>query len=203
MGLLDFTGIASTEGDPEKPLSRLKITRFTKLNSTSIGMCFLHVLCALSLDLLSPLVVLTGVTPDDGSSHQLFFRLLSQLYQGLGPIDPPPYHEPEAIKFTESPEVPHPTFPRDDLSAPSWQQPERQAMEFVAFRLTATQLTEMYNGVAKGMEGLRMSRVDPVVGLLARCLSEVEPESKPIDTISYVIDVRASICISSTRLILP
>jgi len=63
-------------------------------------------------------------------------------------------------------------------------------MEFVVFRLTATQLKEMHNAVAKGMEHLMMSRVDPVVGLVARCLSEVEPESKPIDTISHVVNHR-------------
>ena len=141
--------------------------------------------------------------PVDGSTNLLFFRLLSQRYQGLGSLDPPPYYEPEAIKFTESPKATHPSFLRDDLITPSWKKPERVAMEFVAFRLTATQVTEIHSTVAKGMEHLRISRVDPVVGLLARCLSEVEPESKPIDTISYVIDVRASFCISSTRLILP
>ena len=120
----------------------------------------------------------------------MFFGILSQLYQGLGPIRPPPYHEPEAVKFTESPEFPHPALLCDDLSAPLWKQPGRMAMEFVAFRLTAKQLTELHNGVVKGTEGLRMSKVDPVVGLLSRCLSEVEPESKPIDTISHVVNVR-------------
>ena len=39
--------------------------------------------------------------------------------------------------------------------------------------------------------------MDTVVGLLARCLSEVEPESKPIDTFSYLINVRATVCLSS------
>ena len=64
-------------------------------------------------------------------------------------------------------------------------------MEFVAFRLTAAQLTEIHNSVTKGIEHPKMTRVDAVVGLLARCLSEVEPESKPIDTISYLVNVRA------------
>ena len=64
-------------------------------------------------------------------------------------------------------------------------------MDFVAFRLTAAQLTEIHRAVTKGMKHLRIARADMVVGLLARCLSEVEPESKPIDTISYVVNVRA------------
>ena len=203
MGLLNVAGVASAEGEPGQPLCWLEITRFTKLNSTSIGMCSSHMLCAFCLDPLAPLVVLTGMISVDGSSHLLFLRLLSQRYQGLGPLDPPPYYEPEAIKFTESPEVPHPTFPHCDPSVPPWELPGRMEMEFVVFRLTATQLKEMHDPVAKGMEHLRMSRVDPVVGLVARCLSEVVPESKPIDTISHVVNVRAFICLPSPRLILP
>ena len=66
-------------------------------------------------------------------------------------------------------------------------------MEFVVFRLTAKQLAEIHNSVTKGVEHLRISRADAVVGLLARCLSEVEPESKPIDTLSYLVNVRALI----------
>ena len=69
-------------------------------------------------------------------------------------------------------------------------------MEFVAFRLTATQLAEIHSSVTKGMEYLKISRVDTVVGLLAWCLTEVEPESKPIDTISYVVNVRTVVCLS-------
>ena len=69
-------------------------------------------------------------------------------------------------------------------------------MEFVTFRLTATQLADIHGSVTKGSEHLKISRVDTVVGLLARCLTEVEPESKPIDTISYVVNVRAVVCLS-------
>jgi len=128
----------------------------------------------------------------DGPGFLLFFKQLSQLYQGLGPVDLPPYYPPKAIKFAEPLRPPSPVYRRYDLSAPPpWEQPERKAMEFIAFRLTATQLNEIYESVTKEMRHLRIARVDMVVGLLARCLSEVEPESKPIDTISYVIDVRA------------
>ena len=141
--------------------------------------------------------MLTRIISVDGSGVLLFFRLLSQLYQGLEPIDPPPYYEPRAIKFTESPKAPLPIFRQYDPSAPlPWEQPERKAMDFVAFRLTATQLAEIHNTITKGMEQLRMSRVDTVAGLLARCLSEVEPESKPIDTIVNVVNVRALVSLS-------
>ena len=65
--------------------------------------------CVSSLLTISvPLVVFTEITSVDGSGFLLFFRLLSQLYQGLGPIDPPPYHEPEAIKFSEQQKGPTP-----------------------------------------------------------------------------------------------
>ena len=43
--------VISTEGESSEPLFRLKITRFTKLNSTSIGASNSHVLRASSLDL--------------------------------------------------------------------------------------------------------------------------------------------------------
>lgn len=69
-------------------------------------------------------------------------------------------------------------------------------MEFVALRLTAAQLAEIHSSVTKGIEHLRVPRADAVVGLLARCLSEVEPESKPIDTIQYVINVRPLTCVN-------
>ena len=147
--------------------------------------------------------VLTEITSVDGPGGLFFLRLLSQLYQGLGPVDPPPYFEPRAIKFPEPSKPPSPTYRRYDLSAPPpWEQPERKAMEFVAFRLTTTQLTEIRNCVAKGTGQPTVTKVDVVMGLLARCLSEVEPESKPIDTISYVIDVRSFVASSATRLTL-
>jgi len=126
----------------------------------------------------------------DGVGFLLFFRLLSQLYQGLGPIDPPPYHEPEAVKFAE-PNAPPPSSDHSVLAP--WERGEMKAMEFVGFRLTATQLTEIHNYVTKGVEGAKIAKMDTVVGLLARTLTEVEPEPKPIDTISYVVNVRASI----------
>ena len=75
-------------------------------------------------------------------------------------------------------------------------------MEFVAFRLTATQLTEIHNSVTKGAKHLRITRVGVVTAMLARCLSEVEPEFKPIDTISHVANVRAFVASRVTQLIL-
>ena len=121
----------------------------------------------------------------------MFLNHLSQLYQGLEPIDPPPYYESRAIKFAEPLRTPLPMYRRYDLSAPPpWEQPERRAMEFVAIRLSATQLTEIRNSVTKRMGRSGITRMDAVVALFARCLSEVEPESKPIDAVSYVINVR-------------
>ena len=134
-----------------------------------------------------PPAVLTKMISVDGTGFLMFFRHLSQLYQGLGPIDPPPYYEPEPIEFPESLKAPSP--PCDSPAPLPWKQPEVDGVEFVAFRLTATQLTEIHNSVTKGIEHLRITRMDTVTGLLARCLSEVEPESKPIDTILYVVNV--------------
>ena len=48
---LNVAGIVNAEGESDEPLFRLTITRFTKLNSTSIGASRSHVLCASPLDL--------------------------------------------------------------------------------------------------------------------------------------------------------
>jgi len=150
--------------------------------------------CVRPLSTLIPLVAVPKMTSVDGTGFLLFFRQLSQLYQGLGPIDPPPYHEPEAIKFAEPSMAPSLLCDHFDASAPPLcGQPEKKPLEFVGFRLTATQLTEIHNSVTKGMERSRITRMDIVVGLLVRCLSEVEPESKPIDTIMHVVNVCASV----------
>jgi len=143
-------------------------------------------------------VVLTKKTSVDGSGFLLFFKQLSQRYQGLEPIDLP-YYEPKAIKFADPLKAPSPIYHLYDPSVPPpWERPERKAMEFIAFRLTAAQLTEIHNSVTKGMKHLRIARANIVVGMLARCLSEVEPESKPIDTISYVANVGAFVAFSMT-----
>jgi len=149
--------------------------------------------CVRSLSIFRvPLVVLTKNASVDGTGFLLFFRHLSQLYQGLGPIDPPPYYEPEAIKFPEPPKAPT-----------AWENPWRNGMAFVAFRLTAAQLTEIHNSMTKGIEHPKITRMDIVTGLLARCLSDVEPESKPIDTISYVVNVRTLVAPRAIRLTSP
>ena len=54
LNYLNVPNIINTEGESDEPLLRLTITRFTKLNFTSIGMCFSHVLCGFPLDLLRP-----------------------------------------------------------------------------------------------------------------------------------------------------
>ena len=48
---LNAAGIINTEGESSEQLFRLTITRFTKLNCTSIGAANSHVLCLSSLDL--------------------------------------------------------------------------------------------------------------------------------------------------------
>lgn len=129
--------------------------------------------------------------PVDGTGLLFFLRTLSQFYQGLGPIDPPPYYEPEAVRFPDPLNEPLVVLHRYDPSiAPPWERPDMKAMDFVALRLTATQLAEIHGTVTQGKENLRISRVDVMAGLVARCLSEVEPESKPIETILNVVNVR-------------
>ena len=50
---LNVTGIVNTEGESDEPLFRMTIIRFTKLNSTSIGACQSHMLCAFPPDIIS------------------------------------------------------------------------------------------------------------------------------------------------------
>src|ERR1700742_2321983 len=110
---------------------------------------------------------------DDATGFLLFFKHVSQLYQGVGPIDPPPYHEPEAMKFPKSLEPPAPLFDRIDLSAPPpWEQPGWKAPEPVAFRLKDAQLTEIHNSLTNGIKHAKITRMDTVAALLSRCLSE-------------------------------
>lgn len=47
---LNVTGIINTEGESDEPLLRVTLTRFTKLDSTAIGMSLSHALCASLLD---------------------------------------------------------------------------------------------------------------------------------------------------------
>ena len=75
-------------------------------------------------------------------------------------------------------------------------------MEFVGLRLKATQLAEIRNYVAKVTGQQRIAKVDGVVALFARCLSEVEPEARPIDTVSFVVNVRSLVASPAARLIL-
>ena len=58
---MNLAGLLTTEGESDEPLFRLTITRFTKLNSTFIGICHSHVLCTFSPDPPNPLpAVLTN-----------------------------------------------------------------------------------------------------------------------------------------------
>lgn len=186
---LNVAGIVNTEGESDEPLLRLTITRFTKLNSTSIGAFFSHVLCVL---FSRPLFfVLTGTVQVDGYGYIFFLDFVSQYYQGLEPVDSSVYYVPKAIEFPDPSKDPSPIYELFDPSAPHPSElPSRKAMDFVAIRLTAAQLAEIHGTVTKGKEHLRISRVDVVVGIVARCLSEVEPESKPINTIMHVVNVR-------------
>lgn len=65
-----------------------------------------------------PPTVLMRMISVGGSDLLPFLTLLSQLHQVLEPIDPPPYHEPEAIKFPEPLKAPLPTFDLYDPSTP-------------------------------------------------------------------------------------
>ena len=134
--------------------------------------------------------MLTKINLVDGTGVLMFLKTISQFYQGLGPVDPPPYYEPEAIKFPEPSTSLTAIEPFDPSGSFPWERPHRKEMEFVAFRLTASQVAQIHGTIAQGKEHLRISRADVLTGMLARCFSEFE--SKPIHTILSVVNVRPS-----------
>lgn len=130
----------------------------------------------------------------------MFLGAVSQFYQGLSPINPLPYYEPEAVKFPE-PLAPFVAADRYDLSGPfPWEHPDRKGLEFVAFRLKASQVAQIHSTIAEGKEHLRISRADVLTGIIARCFLEIEPW--PIHTILSVVDVRPRIVFPKAPLIL-
>ena len=94
---LNTPEIINTEGESDEPLLRITITRFTKLNSTSIGICNSHVLRAFSLEFPRPCV--------DGSD---FSRRIqpSAIYQtNLSAIPGPRTDRPPALLRNRSDQV--------------------------------------------------------------------------------------------------
>ncbi|GJE85414.1 hypothetical protein PsYK624_014930 [Phanerochaete sordida] len=160
----------------DEPLLRMTITRFTKTGSTCVGLCASHLI-------------------GDGFVARTFLRLLSQNYQGLAPLDPPPsYTTPAPVPFNAADygAIPHPDYayfyPLRGVPphlVPGGKKPVR-----VDIRLTAAQIAELRAGVLEQCterDAPRLSRQDVLVALLAYCLSKADPDNPPIQHICTIV----------------
>lgn len=121
-------------------------------------------------------------------------RLLSQTYQGLPPLDPPPvYEEPSgSCSYTDLSPVETPchnsTYP---IGRPPVQTQEPVRLDF---RLTERQTQELKEAVRRmgptKQDGMRwLSRQDCLVALLAKCISIADSTSAAVDTIHTLLNV--------------
>lgn len=165
--------------DSDEPLLKATVIRFTKTGSTSVGLSSSHLI-------------------GDGFVVYSFLRLLSQNYQGLEPLDPPPsYAQPPRYPFNQADygEIPAPDFAHfySLRGVPPHLEPGRTKPVRVDFRLTAAQVAELQRGVlAQCPDGALpvLSRQDVLIALIAYCTSKADPASPPVQHISNICMTR-------------
>ncbi|GJE85403.1 hypothetical protein PsYK624_014820 [Phanerochaete sordida] len=165
--------------DNDEPLLKATIIRFKKTGNTSIGLCSSH---------------LVG----DGFAVLMFLRLLSQNYQGLEPLDPPP-------SFTAPPRYPFNPADHNDIPSyhykylyplrevPPHMEPGRKKPVRVDLRLRAEQIAQLHKGVLAQCPESNppiLSRQDVLSAIVAYCLSKADPEAPPIQHISTLFMAR-------------
>ncbi|KAI0685145.1 hypothetical protein BC835DRAFT_547471, partial [Cytidiella melzeri] len=168
--------------DCDEPLMRVTITRYTKTGSTSIGLSGTHAL-------------------GDGFVMLQFVRLLSQHYQGLQPLDPPPRYDneryrPSSADMEEYGEIPIPdldhVYPLRETAPHN--RPERIKPEQLSIRMTAFQVRQLHKNVQTQVRELEpqlaLSRQDVLVALLVYCISHAEAKLPAIQHISNLIMTR-------------
>ena len=127
-----------------------------------------------------------------------FLRLLSQNYQGLEPLDPPPsYEKPPAYPFNPDDygDIPLPDYTHfyPFRETPPHLEPGRKKPDRVKIRMTASQVAQVQKGVVAQCPDENppiISRQDVVVALLAYCVSKSDPETAPVQHISTIVMVR-------------
>jgi hypothetical protein len=130
-----------------------------------------------------------------------FLRLLSQYYQGLDPLDPPPSYQPFAkpalaldMSNAQGSSMPEDLYRLGTVPLP-WKDPARGPLLVrVNLRFTATQIRairQAFNEVdnADGST-LRFSRQDVLVALLAHSISQADSDMPPIHYITVIVNVR-------------
>ena len=136
----------------------------------------------------------------DGFMQLQFVRLISQYYQGLESLDPPPSYAPRPMYSTDLGsdcyEIPsllaEQPFPLRDLYNPCLAPQDTEPVR-VDFRLTGSQISQLQKAIqVMGHDDTqpRLSRQDVIAALLAHCITKADTESPPISHVGSIIDVR-------------
>ncbi|KAI0765761.1 hypothetical protein BC629DRAFT_908570 [Irpex lacteus] len=167
---------------PTEPVMKITITRFTKTGSTCVGLSAMHFM---------------------GDAHVIlhFARTLSQYYQGLEPVDPPPSYTHErssldSINLDAYANIPLPgikhLYPMRET--PPHYHPERVQPVKLTLRLLASQIKQAHAvaqaEIRKNNPKAFLSRQDVLVGLLAYSLSHAEPDIAPVQHITSLFMTR-------------
>lgn len=133
----------------------------------------------------------------DGFINYQFARLLSQNYQGLKPLDPPPSYAP-------IPDYPFDADKYSGIRLPDQEnyyplrgvhpllEPGKEKFVLVNIRLTAAQILQVQAGVlaqCPGAAPTRLSRQDILAALLAHCMNKTDASTPPIRRINTVVNV--------------
>jgi len=122
--------------------------------------------------------------------------MLSQYYQGLDCLDPLPYYGPQATISTGIPSMtclPQPLYDPSVHPLP-WDDPSIcPPSSLFTFRLTKGQYEEIHQHIAEFSntldEPVRLSRLDVLVGMIAKAHTAFDPNNPPISRIMHMINV--------------
>lgn len=126
-------------------------------------------------------------------------RMLSQYYQGLDCLDPLPYYEPQATMLTDTPSMtrlPQPFYDPSVRPLP-WDDPSICPPSCLfTFRLTKDQCEDIHQHVTEFSntldEPVRLSRLDVLIGMVARAHTASDPKNQPINKIMHMVNVSTS-----------
>ncbi|KAI0765762.1 hypothetical protein BC629DRAFT_1540223 [Irpex lacteus] len=165
-----------------EPVMKVTIIRFTKTGSTSIGLSAMHFM-------------------GDGFVMLHFARTLSQYYQGLTPLDPPPDYtykrvslnsvDPKTLTDIPLPDIKHVYSMRE--TAPH-NDPIRLTPVQLTLRLKAAQIKRMHAAAQEKIQQKDpkafLSRQDVLAALIAYSLSHAEPDIPPVQNIISILMTR-------------
>jgi hypothetical protein len=135
--------------------------------------------------------------PGDGTTVLRFLRLLSQYYQGLDALDPPPCYQrlldsASALLMSGKPDV---ILPASVSESPKDLAKESSLVQ-VNLRLTAMQLSSIRQAVLNELDKTGgpdpgFSRADMVIAIIAHSLAQADVP--PVDHLSMLVNVSTHI----------